>query len=100
MTGSRYSFTAQIWEWDGAAAWHFVSLPEDLADEIEELYGHRTTGFGSVRVHVTIGATRWSTSLFPDKARGTYVLPVKKPVRIAEQLEAGDQAKIELVIAL
>ncbi|MFC9893504.1 DUF1905 domain-containing protein [Nocardia sp. NPDC127579] len=95
-----YSFTAEVWEHPGMGAWHFVSLPEAIADEIEELYGHRTGGFGAVRVHVTIGATRWSTSLFPDKTRGTYVLPVKKPVRTAEGLEAGSTPRIEVEVAL
>ncbi|WP_309139032.1 DUF1905 domain-containing protein [Nocardia cyriacigeorgica] len=100
MTGERYTFTARVWEHHGQGAWHFVDLPEDIADEIEEIYGHRSGGFGSVRVRVTIGGSRWSTSLFPDKSRGTYVLPVKKPVRVAEDLVAGSRARIEIVIAI
>lgn len=81
-------------------AWHFVSLPEAIADEIEDLHAHRANGFGAVRVDVTIGATRWSTSVFPDKTRGTYVLPVKKPVRTAEKLAAGSLAQVEFVVAV
>lgn len=93
-----FSFTADLWEHDGPAAWHFVSLPEAVADEIEATYGHLAGGFGSLRVDVTIGTTRWSTSVFPDRKRGTYVLPVKKPVRLAEQLVAGGAARINLVV--
>ncbi|MET8774052.1 DUF1905 domain-containing protein [Nocardia sp. NPDC004654] len=100
MAGSRYSFTARVWEHSGAGSWHFVSLPEEIADEIEERYGHRSGGFGAVRVRVRIGASAWSTSLFPDKKRGTYVLPVKKPVRIAEDLVEGSHAEIDLTIAV
>ncbi len=81
------------------ASWHFVSLPEEVSDEIEELYAHRANGFGAVKVNVTIGASRWTTSVFPDKARRTYVLPVKKPVRVAEGLEAGVQARVDIVVA-
>lgn len=99
VAGSRYSFTAEVWEHQGDAAWHFVSLPEDVADEIAERYAHRSGGFGSVRVHVVVGASRWSTSLFPDKSRATYVLPMKKAVRVAEGLEAGSTARIELTVA-
>jgi hypothetical protein len=51
-----------------------------------------------LRVEVTIGETRWSTSIFPDRKRGTYVLPVKKSVRIAEQLVAGAPAAVSLVV--
>jgi hypothetical protein len=76
VTGT-FSFEATVWEHDGDAAWHFVSLPEDVADEIAERSAGRTRGFGSVRVEVTIGASTWRTSLFPDGRRGTYVLPVK-----------------------
>ncbi|WP_227997545.1 DUF1905 domain-containing protein [Nocardia australiensis] len=98
MAGSRYSFTARMWEHTGQGSWHFVDLPEGIADEIEEMYRHRAGGFGAVRVEVTIGGSRWSTSLFPDKSRSTYVLPVKKPVRMAEDLIAGSSARIELVV--
>ncbi|MEU2036110.1 DUF1905 domain-containing protein [Nocardia amamiensis] len=100
MAGSRYSFTAEVWEHQGDAAWYFVSVPEDVADEIEERYAHRAGGFGAVRVHVVVGNSRWSTSLFPDKSRATYILPVKKAVRVAEGLEAGSAARVELTVAL
>ena len=98
MTSGRYRFAAQLWEHDGQAAWHFVSLPEKLADEIEESHGHRARGFGSVRVEVTIGDTCWRTSIFPDSKKGTYVLPVKKLVRVAEGLSDGSTARVELVV--
>ena len=93
-----YSFDAEVWEHDGDGAWHFVSLPDAVADEIDELHGHRAGGFGSVRVEVTIGRSTWRTSVFPDKKRATYVLPVKKPVRKAEELEAGSVARVSLKV--
>ena len=98
MAPSRFSFTAVVWEHDGPATWHFVSLPEAEADDIEEMFGHRAGGFGSVRVEVTIGTTRWLTSLFPDSKRGTYVLPLKKAVRVAEGLSAGSMTRVDLVV--
>jgi hypothetical protein len=95
---SEFSFTAEVWEYDGPTAWFFVSLPEPEADDIEEMFGHRAKGFGSLKVEVTIGATRWSTSIFPDNKRGTYMLPVKKAVRAAENLDAGSRVQVELVV--
>jgi len=95
---TRFVFTAELWEHDGDGAWHFVSLPEEHADEIEA-QAPPGPGFGSVPVKVTIGDTAWSTSVFPDRARRTYVLPVKKAVRRSEGLEAGDRVRIELVLA-
>jgi hypothetical protein len=98
MALPRFSFTAEVWEHDGSASWHFVSLPDDDADQIEAMFGHRAGGFGAVRVEVTIGATRWLTSLFPDSKRRTYVLPLKKSVRVAEGLNAGSVAVVDLVV--
>ena len=95
---SRYAFHSTVWEHDGQGAWHFLDLPHDEADEIEEAHGGSAGGFGSVRVEVTIGTTTWRTSLFPDSKRGTYVLPVKKDVRRREGLEAGSAADVELVV--
>ncbi|MGD9793254.1 MAG: DUF1905 domain-containing protein [Acidimicrobiia bacterium] len=92
------TFTAEVWEHDSTGAWHFVSLPEELADDIEETHGHRAKGFGSLRVEAIIGNTTWRTSIFPDSKRSTYVLPVKKAVRTAEGLTAGTLATVHLEV--
>ncbi len=94
----RTRFDGELWEWSGDAAWYFISLPAEDADHIRELFGGRASGFGSVRVEVTIGSSRWRTSVFPDKARDTYLLPVKKQIRVREQLAVGSIAAIELVV--
>ena len=49
-----------------------------------------------MRVEVGIGATTWRTSVFPDSGRGCYVLPVKKAVRRAEDVEVGDEVAVRL----
>lgn len=90
-------FTAALWESRSEAAWVFVSLPGEDAEEIRERIPRRA-GFGSVRVEATIGATIWTTSLFPDKASGTFLLPVKKRVREAEGVIVGDQVAVSLQI--
>lgn len=92
-------FDAELWIWDArrADSWTFVSLPQDLSDEIRDLAGDTPRrGFGSVRVRVTIGGSRWQTSIFPDAAKGCYVLPVKRAVREAEALDTGDVATVTL----
>lgn len=92
-------FDAELWEWDArrADSWTFVSLPVGASEEIRDVTGPRR-GFGSVRVRVTVGATTWTTSVFPDKGRGVYVLPVKSAVRRAEGLGAGDVAAVSLEV--
>lgn len=86
-----------MWRWkDGA--WRFVTVPQDVSDEVDEVVGDATGGFGSVRVEVTVGSTTWLTSLFPSAEAGAFVLPVKKAVRTAEGL--GDDDPVEVTIRL
>jgi hypothetical protein len=93
-----YVFSAELWQYDGPGAWYFVSLPPDLTDDIRAKFGVRAAGFGSIKVEAAVRSTQWSTSLFPDKTRGTYLLPVKKSVRAAENLKTGDVATVTLQI--
>jgi hypothetical protein len=90
-------FHAEIWEHapGDPGSWHFLTLPEDTSEDVA-LEGGPRTGFGSVRVEVSIGATTWRTSVFPDSKTGRFVLPVKKPVRVAEGLVAGDVCEVVL----
>ena len=89
-------FDAELWIWDArkADSWVFVSLPADASEEIRELTDGPPRGFGAVRVRVTVGDSRWSPSIFPDSASGCYVLPIKRQVRKAQDLEAGDVASV------
>jgi hypothetical protein len=88
-------FTAELWEHHGQGAWVFLTVPAEASEEVRLLAGE-PRGFGSVRVEVAIGATTWRTSVFPDSARGCYVLPVKAAVRRAEQAEVGDEVAVRL----
>jgi hypothetical protein len=89
-------FDAELWIWDARSAetWTFVSLPAGASEEIREVAGGSHRGFGSLRVQVTVGGTTWATSIFPDSAHGCYVLPIKRAVRKAEALDAGDIATV------
>lgn len=84
-----YRFQAELWMYTGKAAWYFVTLPHEVADEIEERTAATTRGFGSVRVEVTVGSTTWQTSVFPDSKSESYALPMKRAVREAEGLVDG-----------
>lgn len=94
-----FEFAAPLWRYPGDDGWHFVSLPFQISADIADLTAGIRRGFGSVRVAVAVGGTTWRTSIFPDGKTGTYVLPVKRAVRTAEQLEAGDDVRVRLEIA-
>lgn len=97
---AQHAFRARLWEHspDDPGSWHFLTLPGDLAEEIALEAGPRE-GFGSVRVEVSVGATTWRTSLFPDAGTNSFVLPVKKQVRRSEGLRAGDTCEVTLEVA-
>lgn len=96
----EYSFTAELWQWDAqtAAAWYFVTLPADLSVDLRMESGP-PRGFGSVRVEATIGGSTWRTSVFPESGGDSFVLPVKKAVRAAEQIDEGDVCGVVLRLA-
>lgn len=88
-------FAGEVWLYPGEAGWHFITLPPELADLIDEEVGERA-GFGSIAVEVTVGSSTWRTSLFPDRGAASFILPVKKAVRDTEGLEAGSVARVRL----
>ena len=96
MASTRYDFTASLWLWKDDSSWWFVTVPDDVSDDIEEQHGASAGGFGSIKVEVTVGGTTWRTSLFPSSEQRAYVLPMKKAVRTAEGLVDGVPFEISL----
>ena len=91
----EFDFTAELWEHSGPGSWHFVTVPAETSEDLRSVSGP-PGGFGSVRVEVSVGDTTWLTSVFPDKASGCFVLPVKRQVRTAEGLDAGEEVAVSL----
>ena len=77
----------------------FVDVPLEIADLVADLFPRRA-GFGSVPVRVAINGFAWQTSIFPDKASGSFVLPVKKLARQRAGIDIGDRANVELALRL
>ncbi|MEI9403889.1 DUF1905 domain-containing protein [Mesorhizobium argentiipisi] len=96
----RYEMKAEIWVYPGKGGWHFVTLPTDVAARIKAAMAGLARPWGSLGVTAMIGATRWQTSLFPDKASGSLLLPVKAPVRQREGLKAGDSPTLTIEVEL
>jgi hypothetical protein len=100
-----WTFTAPLWRWSAKqestdpGSWSFVTLPIEVAEEVRDSLVVPPRGFGSVKVEVEVGESRWSTSVFPDKESGSYVLPVKQAVRRANGIEEGDSVSVTLRLA-
>lgn len=89
-------FTNMIWFWRGPAPWYFVTVPEQQCQDIKDISGSVTYGWGMIPVTARIGKTEWTTSLFPKDGR--YVVPIKTAVRKAENLAEGTNVTICLTI--
>lgn len=99
---SIFETTGPVWLWTAAppakGSWHFLTIDPQTSVEIRYEALGRTGGFGSIKVGVTIGATRWYTSLFPHKTSGGFLLPLKADVRRAEGLAEGDTVTVRLEV--
>lgn len=93
-----FNFSAQVWVYSGSAAWHFVTVPKDISDEIDFFFSHSKRGWGSLPVNVTVGKTSWKTSIFPDTKIRSYILPIKAQVRKQESIQEGNDTRILLEI--
>jgi hypothetical protein len=92
----QIEFSGAIWFWKGPAPWYFVTVPEQLCQDLKALSGFVTYGWGMIPVEARIGTTAWKTSLFPKDGR--YIVPIKTEVRKAERLAEGDEVAIQLAI--
>ncbi|WP_439936929.1 DUF1905 domain-containing protein [Nocardia sp. N13] len=88
-------FSGELVEWRGPAPYHFVPLPPDEADLVDEVKAD-VVYWGVVPVRARIGGTTFTTSMFPRE--DTWFLPVKDAVRRAEQLELGDVVDVRLQV--
>ncbi|UZX04955.1 DUF1905 domain-containing protein [Arthrobacter sp. CDRTa11] len=95
---SSYSFHAKLWHIPEEAGWHFLTLPVDIAEDVRDDAGSLSKGFGSIRVSAEISGHTWQTSLFPDSKSGSYLLPVKKAVRDAARISAGDDVAVRFEV--
>ena len=74
---------------------HLSRRPAHGYELMRRLELGKRRGFGSVKVNVTLGDSRWSTSVFPSKDVGWF-LPIKKAIQRAQGLDEGDVLEIEL----
>ena len=103
MSAETVSFIAPllVWRTEQYGDIGYVRITGEAAETIvthellRRLELGRRRGFGSVKVEAVTGASRWSTSVFPQK-EGGWFLPVKKAICRAEGLEAGDQVALRL----
>lgn len=86
----------EVWYWRGPSPYHFVTVPDDEAEQIASVASAVTYGWGAIPVQGRLGGTSFTTSLFPRE--GGYVIPLKDAVRRAEEVEVGDVVTVHLTL--
>jgi hypothetical protein len=94
----RVDFRGPVWYWRGPAPFHFVTVPEEPSGMIAAASELVTYGWGMIPVAVTIGATDFTTSLWPKD--GGYILPLKTAVRRVEGIELDDEIAVAMTIGV
>lgn len=92
----NFEFDGVILFWRGPAPWYFVTVPDEQSADLKAVSGFVTYGWGMIPVHVRIGSSEWTTSLFPKDGR--YIVPIKASIRTVENLEAGDVVTVQLKV--
>jgi hypothetical protein len=92
----RLEFEAQVFQWRGPSPYYFVAVPEAMCDDLRVAARDVSYGWGVVPVTVQIGATSWTTSLFPKE--GGYLVPLKDRVREAEDIAEDDVVELVLTV--
>lgn len=91
-----YRISTKVWLWTGKGAWHFVSVPKELSEEIKNEFGYIKQGWGSIAIELTLGESVWRTSMFPNSKTGEYLIPIKSAIRKAQNVNVDDI--IDLII--
>lgn len=95
-TGQVIRFEAEVIRFDGAGGWHAVFLPDDAASGAR-FFG-RPNALGAIAVIVDVNTSSARTSLFPDKQRQSFLLPLNARLRKDAEITAGDRIAVVLTL--
>lgn len=90
----KYEFSAILWQ----QCWYFVSLPEEMSNEIRANLKFQEEGWGRMKAVAKIGHSQWETAIWFDTKRKTYLLPIKAEIRKKENIGIDSEIKVYLWI--
>ena len=85
---NKFEIRGEIELFPQKGGWHYVRVPIDFTDAAKGL-GMR----GLIPISVTLGETRWDSSLLP-MGDGTHFIALSAKVRKAEILKVGDKVNL------
>lgn len=94
----EYTFSAELWRYEGQGAWYFVSLPQEVSEEIRTSLQWQEEGWGRMKAKASIKQLEWNTAIWFDKKRNTYLLPIKADIRKKLVLEANQVLELSIFV--
>lgn len=91
----QLTFSGEVFHWRGPAPHHWVAVPDEDSEELAAR-PELSYGWGCIPAVVSVGGTRFETSLMPKDGR--YLVPIKVAVRRAEGIELGDTIAVSVRI--
>lgn len=92
-----YNFKGRIWKSRGKGGWYFITLPKRVSTRIRKNHFFDEEGWGRLRTSAQLGKLKWSTAIWYDSEKQTYLLPVKSSVRKSHKLKVDTLVSIKLV---
>ena len=90
-----FDFKASVWQHNGGG-WFFVSLPEELSNEIRENLQWQEEGWGRMKAKAECNEVNWETAIWYDTKHKTYILPLKADVRKKAKLSPNDEVEVSI----
>ena len=60
----KLEFSAKLWYWRDPAPWYFVTVPAQQCHDLKTIVKLVTYGWGMIPVHVRIGESEWTNSMW------------------------------------
>jgi len=92
----QYDFSAKMWQDSSTGGWYFVSLPENMSNEIREILQWQEEGWGRMKATAAIGELKWDTAIWFDTKMNTYLLPIKVEIRKKADLKLDKTIKVNI----
>ena len=88
----EFSFTSELIEWRGPAPFYFIPTPTKYTAEFKTIAANKSYGWGVLYANITLPGEYWKTTLMPKD--GSYLIPIKKAIRLQHVFEVGQKIKV------
>lgn len=90
----KFTIKGVVWVWPGSTPWHFITLDKKISDEVRESFPKMSI----VKIKAKVGEVEWQTAFFRESKTKSYIMPLKKKIRLAEDIWSGEEIEVHVEI--